>query len=181
MAAIAEACAKREIPAEVAVVVAPSDAAPALEVARGMGIEVAVVPYKAEDYAPLLLGVLQSKKCEILCLAGFMRLLPVEVLQAFPDRILNIHPALLPKHGGKGMYGMHVHEAVLAAGDKESGCTIHYVNERYDEGRIIHQLRCPVEAGDTPETLAARVLALEHRAYAKALRIVIERNGRGTA
>src|SRR5208337_379575 len=125
------------------------------EVARRKGLAVGVVPYKIEDYAARLLDLLQSERCDLICLAGFMRLLPSEILDAYPDRILNIHPALLPKHGGKGMYGMHVHEAVLAAGDKESGCTVHLVNERYDEGRIVLQMRCPVEAGDTPETLAS--------------------------
>ena len=178
MAAIADACANGEIPAVVAVVVAPSEAAPAAEVARSKGLDVAVIPYKVEDYAVDLMKVLTAKRCDLLCLAGFMRLLPEEVLGAFPDRILNIHPALLPKHGGKGMYGMHVHEAVLAAGDKESGCSVHLVNERYDEGRVIFQLRCPVEAEDTPETLAARVLELEHRAYPAAIGQVISRDER---
>ncbi len=173
MAAIADACARAELPAVVAVVVAPSDAAPALEVAREKGLYVVVLPYNADGYAAELLGGLRSNGCDWICLAGFMRLLPPEILAAYPEHILNIHPALLPKHGGKGMYGMHVHEAVLAAGDKESGCSVHMVNERYDEGRVVLQLRCPVVAGDTPETLASRVLELEHRAYAQALTMVI--------
>lgn len=178
MAAIADACANGEIPADVAVVVAPNDTAPAVEVARSKGLEVAVVPYKADEYAGDLAAVLSARRCEILCLAGFMRLLPAEILRAFPDRVLNIHPALLPRHGGKGMYGMHVHEAVLAAGDADSGCTVHYVNEHYDEGRIILQLRCPVEEGDTPDQLAARVLELEHRAYPMGIAKVISEHGR---
>jgi phosphoribosylglycinamide formyltransferase-1 len=177
MAALAKGCAAGAAPAEVAVVVAPNDTAPAVEVARGMGLEVAVIPYKAEDYASALMKELTARRCDYVCLAGFMRLLPEEVLAAFPNRVLNIHPALLPKFGGKGMYGMHVHEAVIASGDKESGCSVHYVNERYDEGAVILQLRCPVEPGDTPETLASRVLALEHRAYASALAKVIDAGG----
>ncbi|MFN3683119.1 MAG: formyltransferase family protein, partial [Fimbriimonadaceae bacterium] len=111
--------------------------------------------------------------CTLVCLAGYMRLLPKEVLDSFPNRVLNIHPALLPKFGGKGMYGMRVHEAVLRAGEAESGCTVHLVNERYDEGPIVVQLRCPVLPDDTPETLAARVLELEHRAYPEAVRKVL--------
>jgi phosphoribosylglycinamide formyltransferase-1 len=99
-----------------------------------------------------------------------MSMVPAPVLAAFPDRIFNVHPALLPKFGGKGMYGMHVHEAVVAAGETESGCTVHLVNEHYDEGRILLQLRCPALPDDTPETLAARVLTLEHQAYVQALR-----------
>jgi phosphoribosylglycinamide formyltransferase-1 len=103
-----------------------------------------------------------------------MRLLPEEVLAAFPNRVLNIHPALLPKFGGKGMYGMHVHEAVVAARETESGCTVHFVNEHYDEGAILHQRRCPVLPDDTPETLAARVLEQEHLAYPEAIQLVLE-------
>jgi phosphoribosylglycinamide formyltransferase 1 len=178
MSAIADACARGGTPAEVAVVVAPNDTAPAVAVALEKGLHVAVIPYKADDYAPALMAELQTQGCEWVCLAGYMRLLPAEVLDAFPNRVLNIHPALLPKFGGKGMYGMHVHEAVLASGDQESGCSVHYVNERYDEGQVILQLRCPVEPGDTPETLAGRVLALEHKAYALALAKVIEADAR---
>ncbi|HSI73564.1 MAG TPA: formyltransferase family protein, partial [Fimbriimonas sp.] len=90
-----------------------------------------------------------------------------------PNRVLNIHPALLPKFGGKGMYGRRVHEAVLAAGETESGCTIHLVTPVYDEGPIILQKTCPVLEGDTPETLATRVLQVEHEAYPEALAKVI--------
>jgi phosphoribosylglycinamide formyltransferase-1 len=96
--------------------------------------------------------------------------LPSEILAQFPGRVLNIHPALLPKHGGKGMYGIRVHEAVIEAGDSESGCTVHLVTEQYDEGQIVVQLRCPVLAEDTPTTLAARVLELEKQAYPAAIR-----------
>lgn len=102
-----------------------------------------------------------------------MRLLPSEVLERYPNRVLNIHPALLPKFGGKGMYGMHVHKAVVEAEESESGCTVHYVNERYDEGAIILQLRCEVRPTDTPEDVAARVLKLEHKAFAEALALVM--------
>jgi phosphoribosylglycinamide formyltransferase-1 len=104
--------------------------------------------------------------------------LPLEVLSLFPNRVLNIHPALLPKFGGKGMYGHHVHEAVLAAGEAESGCSVHFVNERYDEGAVILQKVCPVLPDDTPDTLAARVLVLEHQAYPEALAKVIRDRSR---
>ena len=102
---------------------------------------------------------------DLIVLAGFLWLIPNSLLHAFPGRIINIHPALLPRYGGKGMYGRHVHEAVLASGDKESGISIHYVNEVYDEGRVIFQAKCRVEPGDTPESLAARVHQLEYRHY----------------
>ncbi|HMC98149.1 MAG TPA: phosphoribosylglycinamide formyltransferase [Flavobacteriales bacterium] len=109
-----------------------------------------------------VLGELQGQRIDLIVLAGFLRLLPAALVRAFPERIVNIHPALLPEHGGKGMYGVHVHQAVLAAGDQESGITIHLVNERYDEGRHLLQVRCPVLPTDTPETLAERIHALEH-------------------
>jgi phosphoribosylglycinamide formyltransferase-1 len=99
---------------------------------------------------------------DVIVLAGFLKLIPSELIAAFPDRIINLHPALLPKFGGKGMYGMHVHKAVLDAGETQSGITIHLVNERYDEGEIIVQQSCEVLAGDTPQSLAERIHQLEH-------------------
>lgn len=95
-------------------------------------------------------------------LAGFLWKIPLALIEAYPNSIINIHPALLPKYGGKGMYGMHVHEAVIAAGEKESGITIHYVNERFDEGEHIFQARCEITAEDTPATLAQKIHELEH-------------------
>ena len=112
-----------------------------------------------------VLRELRGLEIHLVVLAGFLRLIPADLVRAFPERILNIHPALLPKYGGKGMYGHHVHAAVIAAGEQESGITIHVVNERYDEGEHLLQARCPVMPGDTPETLAARVHALEHAHY----------------
>lgn len=167
MAAIIEACLDGRIPnSSVSIVIAPSETAPALERAKGLGIPTLAIPYD-DSFAPRLLSALDG--CDVVCLAGFMRLLPPEILAAFPNRVLNIHPALLPKFGGKGMYGHHVHEAVIAAGEKESGCTVHAVNEVYDEGPAILQLRCLVDPDDTAETLAAKVLKLEHQAFAQAL------------
>jgi phosphoribosylglycinamide formyltransferase 1 len=170
MRALAEACASGQVPAVVQVVVAPKAESQAIETARSLGLRVEIVP-PGDEYGPRLLAALAG--CDWICLAGLMRLLPFEVLQAFPNRILNIHPALLPRFGGKGMYGRHVHEAVIQSGEKESGVTIHYVNEHYDEGEILLQLRCEVRPDDTPETLAARVLKLEHEAYAKALKLAL--------
>ncbi len=108
---------------------------------------------------------LQGQRIDLVVLAGFMRLIPAELVKAFPRRIVNIHPALLPKYGGKGMYGHHVHEAVVAAKETESGITIHYVNEHYDEGEHLFQAKCPVLPNDTPESLAARIHTLEHAHY----------------
>ncbi len=112
-----------------------------------------------------VLNTLCSEHPAMIVLAGFLWLLPPPIIARFRQRIVNIHPALLPKYGGKGMYGAKVHEAVIEAGEKESGITIHYVNESYDEGNIIFQARCPVQANDTPEILADRIHELEYKWY----------------
>lgn len=174
MRALAEACAAGVVPARVALVVAPDLAAPACATAAAMGIAVTTLSPADPDYADKLLCALDETDARYICLAGYLRLLPDAVLRAFPDRVLNIHPALLPKYGGKGMYGMHVHQKVIDQGERESGCSVHLVNERYDEGRVLLQLRCPVFPDDTPERLAARVLALEHEAYPTALKRLVE-------
>lgn len=114
-----------------------------------------------------VLNELQGQRVDFLVLAGFMRLIPKALVQAFPDRIVNIHPSLLPKFGGKGMYGEHVHRAVIAAGEQESGITMHLVNEQYDDGRHLLQIRCEVLRTDSPGTLAERVHVLEHEHYPK--------------
>jgi phosphoribosylglycinamide formyltransferase 1 len=106
-------------------------------------------------------------KIEFIVLAGFLWLIPQEILDLYKNRVINIHPALLPKYGGKGMYGEKVHQSVIANHDKESGITIHYVNKDYDEGDIIFQTRCKIEKGDTPDTLASKVHALEYKYFPK--------------
>lgn len=110
-------------------------------------------------------GLLMKNNIGFIVLAGFLWLIPVDLIRAYRGRIINIHPALLPKYGGKGMYGARVHEAVIQSGDKESGISIHYVNEKYDEGNIIFQAKCKVLKGDTPDTLAQRVHQLEYKHY----------------
>lgn len=172
MGAIARACASGELAAEVVTVIAPNESAPAVEGARSLGLRVDAVP-PGDAYGERLLVVLCELETEWICLAGYLRLLPDEVLDRFPRHILNIHPALLPRYGGKGMYGMHVHEAVLASGDLESGASVHYVTGAYDEGDVVLQRTCKIEPDDTPETLAARVLKEEHRVYVDALKKVI--------
>jgi len=116
---------------------------------------------------------LLGQRVDLVVLAGFLRLIPAEMVRAFPDRIINIHPALLPKYGGKGMYGHHVHEAVIATKETESGITIHYVNERFDEGGHIAQFKCPVLPTDTRQTLAARIHGLEHAHYPEVIQRLI--------
>jgi phosphoribosylglycinamide formyltransferase-1 len=174
MKALVEACTSGEVPAVVAGLITPKTDSPGAQWAQERGLDVLQVSSKDEDYDDRLAGTLRELGATHICLAGYMRLLPQIVLEAFPNRILNIHPALLPKFGGKGMYGSYVHEAVIAAGETESGCTVHVVTENYDEGPILLQLRCPVEPDDTPESLAARVLELEVLAYKAALKKLIE-------
>lgn len=125
--------------------------------------------YDTDEITELLL----SHEIDLIVLAGFMWLVPPALVKAFPDKIINIHPALLPKYGGKGMYGDFVHNAVLEAKEKESGITIHYVNEHYDEGQVIFQERCTVDADDTPETLAAKIHRLEHRYYPQVIENIL--------
>jgi phosphoribosylglycinamide formyltransferase-1 len=127
-----------------------------------------------EDAAAALLERLRAHRIEYIALAGYLKLLPQAVVRAYPNRIVNIHPALLPKYGGKGMYGHRVHEAVLASGDQESGPTVHLVNEAYDDGRILEQVRIPVREDDTAESLAERVLAREHKLYPRVLNKLIK-------
>ena len=120
-----------------------------------------------------VLKVLQGLDPDLIVLAGFLWKIPESIVEAFPNKIVNIHPALLPKYGGKGMYGMHVHKAVIASGDVESGISIHYVNEAYDEGNIIMQARVQVEAGETPESLAQKVHQLEYAHYARVIEEIV--------
>lgn len=117
----------------------------------------------------IVLNALHKHQIDVIVLAGFMWLVPVYLVEAFPSKIVNIHPALLPKFGGRGMYGMHVHEAVKAAGEKETGITVHLVNQHYDEGSILAQFSCPIEPNNSPEEIARKVQVLEHENYAKVI------------
>ena len=116
-----------------------------------------------------ILALLKGLEPDLIVLAGFLWKIPESTVAAFPDKIINIHPALLPRFGGKGMYGMHVHRAVIEEGEKESGITIHRVNEAYDEGSILLQEKTPIEPGDTPEALAKKIHALEYAHYPPAI------------
>ena len=148
-------------PAQVVLVVSNRPDAPALERARERGVAAEVLSYPADgsDW----LERLARHRVDLVVLAGYLKLVPAAVIARYRDRIVNVHPALLPAFGGPGMYGHRVHEAVLASGARESGATVHLVDEVYDRGLILAQGRVPVHPGDTPETLAARVLAVEHR------------------
>lgn len=132
--------------------------------ARATRLGVKAVHAPASDFNNgVVAKLLDERKIDFIVLAGFLLKVPVEIVEAYPRRIVNIHPALLPLHGGKGMYGERVHSEVIEQGDRQSGITIHYVDQHYDHGSIIKQAVCPVEPGDTPGTLAARVHELEYQ------------------
>ena len=126
------------------------------------------------NYTGQIVDFLQTEKVDLIVLAGFLLKIPEALIHAFPNRIVNIHPALLPKFGGKGMYGMHVHKAVIEAGEKESGITVHYVNEEYDKGEHILQAKCLIEENETPESLAEKIHELEYTYFPKAVELAIK-------
>ncbi|HEX7071570.1 MAG TPA: phosphoribosylglycinamide formyltransferase [Rhodothermales bacterium] len=144
----------------------------ALERARKFGIRAQVL--SSPEDASEMLQALESADAEFVALAGYMRMMPSAVVRSFENRMLNIHPALLPAFGGRGMYGRRVHEAVLQSGARWTGATVHLVDEQYDTGPIVLQEPVPVMPSDTPETLAARVLEAEHRLYPEAVRLFSE-------
>lgn len=173
MQAIIDACVEGRLDAAPCVVISNNSEAVALERARKAGIPRYHIsgkrqPGEMEDQA--ILRTLRAHDVDTVILAGYMKKLGPLTLQAFRGRILNIHPALLPKFGGQGMYGTRVHEAVLQAGETVTGVTVHVVDELYDHGRILAQCEVPVLAGDTVDSLAERVLRQEHRLYPDTLR-----------
>jgi phosphoribosylglycinamide formyltransferase-1 len=139
--------------------------APVLQRAGKLGVDTCVFGKTDFYHSDAVLRKLQEYHIDYIVLAGFLWLVPGNLLAAFPHRIINIHPALLPKYGGKGMYGMHVHRAVIANADKETGITIHRIDAEYDRGEILFQARCAVLPHDTPESIAARVHELEYRYF----------------
>ncbi len=164
--------------ARVCCVISNNSDAGILEIARTHDIPALHLSQKhypdEEAFAAAVLDTLSKHDANFVALAGYMKHVPARVVAAFRHRIINIHPALLPRFGGKGMYGLHVHEAVLASGEKISGATVHLVDEVYDHGAVVLQRTVPVLPGDTPETLAARVLKVEHEIYPEALRLIAE-------
>ncbi len=165
--------------AEVVAVVSNRADAYALERAKKHGIHSRFIDKKSfkgnDDFCREIGKELKSRGVELICLAGYLRMITPELIREFKGNIINIHPALLPRFGGKGMHGQHVHEAVLEAGEKESGATVHWVTELYDSGEIIVQEKVQVMPNDTPETLAKRVLLVEHELYPRAIKKIIEK------
>ena len=161
--------------AEFALVLSNKPEAYALVRAERAGVPTAVVRYEDHpdraSFTRAILGLVRERAIDLICLAGFNRILDPVLIEAFPLRIMNTHPALLPAFGGEGMFGRRVHEAVLASGAKISGATVHFVTAETDRGPIILQAAVPVLDDDTPETLAKRVLEAEHRLYPEAVRL----------
>ena len=170
---IYRAIAEKKLNAEIVLCLSNRSQCGAMEFASQNGIATLHITEKQfasfDEFAAAMVKQLKDAQIDNVLLAGYMRKVPDAVVAAFPDKMLNIHPALLPKFGGEGMYGMFVHSAVLEAGEKESGATVHFVNEEYDKGKILLQRRVPVLPGDTPKILAARVLECEHELYPDAL------------
>lgn len=160
--------------ARVALVVCNKPGAGVLAIAESEGLPVLLLEkehfFRGDAYLPQL----RQARVDFLILAGFLWKVPQRLIEAYPRRIVNIHPALLPKFGGRGMYGQYVHEAVLQAGERESGITIHYVDEQYDNGAIIFQAACPVLDSDTPELIAQRIHQLEHLHYPRVVEEVLQ-------
>ncbi|MCC6597573.1 MAG: phosphoribosylglycinamide formyltransferase [Alphaproteobacteria bacterium] len=181
--ALIDACSDPDFPAQIGLVIANRPDAYGLKRAEKAGIPAIIVDHKAyenrEGFETALSNALntihQQHPIDLVCLAGFMRILSAEFIEHWAGRIINTHPALLPKFGGPGMYGTYVHEAVLAANERESGASIHYVIPEVDQGPVILQQSVPVLPGDTPETLAERVIAQEHILYPEAIRILAEK------
>lgn len=176
--AILNAIKEGKLNARISVVISNNSNAGALEIARENGIDALHISRKQfssdEDYVNRILCELKSRNIELIVLAGYMKKIPPEIIREYPNRILNIHPALLPAFGGLGMYGMNVHKAVIDYGVKITGVTVHIVDEEYDHGPIVMQRAVEVRDDDTPETLAERVLKVEHEIYPQAIKLFVE-------
>ncbi len=176
--AILDACRTGDLPADVVACISNTSAAGALDRAQAHGVPSAVLPPADFDtpgaFGDALLDTLDQHRVDFVALAGYMLKVPKSVVAAYRHRMLNIHPSLLPAFGGKGMYGRHVHEAVLAHGAHWSGATVHLVTDEYDQGPIVLQEPVPVYADDTPSSLAERIQPVEHTLYPEALRLFAE-------
>ena len=164
-----------EVDAEIKAVISNNSKSGALERARNHNIPDIHLSHKQfatpEEFDQRLLSVLKEKETDLVVLAGYMKMISPTVIREYRNRIINIHPALLPSFGGKGMYGIHVHEAVIESGVKVTGVTVHTVDEVYDHGPILFQKCVPVLSDDTPESLQQRVLPSEHEAYSKVIQL----------
>lgn len=171
--AIQTACENQHLNAQIKIVFSDNLTAYGISRAEKHSIATLYTPSSIlKNNATTVLKIFNSLDINLICLGGFLKKIPHEIIQRYPKRILNSHPSLLPKFGGKGMYGAKVHEAVLASGEKETGCTIHFVDENYDTGQIILQKKIPVLPNDTQQTLHDRLIIYEHQAYIEAIQLI---------
>ncbi len=159
---------------EVSLIVCNHPEAGVIERARNLNVKLKLIDKQELNSVEFVNYLKNQEKIDFIVLAGFLWLIPSLLVQSFPERIVNIHPALLPKYGGKGMYGMNVHRKILEEGEKVTGISIHYVNDRYDEGNIIFQATCKVHPNDRPEDIAARVHELEYRHFPEQIQKLVE-------
>ena len=162
--------------ADVVLVISNKTDALAVEKAQNKGVKTVVFNNESFKKNGMVLDYLMSQSIDFIVLAGFLMKIPNDIIHAYPNKIVNLHPSLLPKYGGKGMYGKHVHRAVIEAQESESGISIHFVNEEYDEGAIIFQAKVSVEKGDSVEVLAQKIQQLEHRFFPKVIEQVISKS-----
>ncbi len=165
-----------KISSKVKLVISNNENAKGLDFPRELGIEILIIKRAGKsrkEFADIQLEALKKNNINLIILAGYIKKITPKVISEYKNKIINIHPALLPKFGGKGMYGSNVHEAVIAAKEMESGPTVHFVNDIYDNGKIIHQKKVKIDQkNETPETLAAKVLELEYQAFSEAIKIL---------
>jgi phosphoribosylglycinamide formyltransferase-1 len=159
----------RDYRVKISLIVSNNPKANVLNRAKNAGIDTLIIDRKTFYESAQTVEKLKSLNIDLIVLAGFLWMVPGNLIKKFPDKIINIHPALLPKYGGKGMYGINVHKAVIEAKEKQSGISIHFVNERYDEGQIISQHTCAIAAIDTAETLAQKIHLLENEFFPKVI------------
>jgi phosphoribosylglycinamide formyltransferase-1 len=175
--AVIDACKSGVLDAEVVVAISNNSASIALQRARAANIPAIHLSSKTHpddnDLDQMILSALTSHKVDLVVTVGYMRKLGTKTLQCFRGKVINIHPSLLPKYGGQGMHGMNIHKTVLETADSETGITVHYVDDSYDTGEIISQMKVGVDLNDTPETLAARVLSHEHKFLITTLKEII--------
>jgi formyltetrahydrofolate-dependent phosphoribosylglycinamide formyltransferase len=159
---------------KIALIVSNKPGAGVLSIAEKENIPVLIIEKERFFQADAYTHELKARQIDFIALAGFLWKIPSKLIAAYPNKIINIHPALLPKYGGKGMYGKQVHESVIASGDKESGISIHYVDELYDHGNIIFQANCSIEEKETPGSLAQKIQAMEHTHYPAVIEKIVQ-------
>lgn len=166
---------KNKEDANVGLILTNREDAGVIERAKRLQIPCVIFNRSTFNQTDKIVAILKENQIDLVVLAGFLWLVPKNILETYPNRIVNIHPALLPKYGGKGMFGHYVHEAVIASGDKTSGITIHFVNEKYDDGQVIFQKKVEIDKGETPDSLAEKIHKLEYRYFPEVIESLLQK------